>query len=131
MRIDWAIACRYLELHEGLATIVGAGIDQLTVPALGTEVSVMIALRLTVTPGDEGDHPVTVSIADPELELVGRLDGQFHTEGQPHQLPGWEGHHIVPLTATFTTMRAGAHTITIAIGSSSVDVPMIIHTADG
>ena len=34
MNVDWVIPCRYVEVHDNLGTLVGAGIDTFWVPEL-------------------------------------------------------------------------------------------------
>lgn len=68
LRVDWAIACRYAEVNNNLATIVGGGIDHTYIPALGAQ-------RLTVRRAWalERRHPFDVFF-DREAASERRLD---------------------------------------------------------
>ena len=49
MNVDWVIPCRYVEVHDNLGTIVGAGIDTYWIPELPTTMQVVLAIQ---APGD-------------------------------------------------------------------------------
>jgi hypothetical protein len=63
MRVDWAIPCRYAEVDDGLATIVGAQVDAVRVADFPARVGTWLALRLVF--GDDeaaSAHDVTFSV---------------------------------------------------------------------
>ncbi len=46
MRIGWTIPCKYLEVHDGLGTLVGAGANHYAVAEFPTTLSVWIAVQI-------------------------------------------------------------------------------------
>lgn len=46
MNIEWVIPCRFVEVHDNLGTIVGAGIDTFWVQELPSRIQLMLAIRL-------------------------------------------------------------------------------------
>ena len=57
MNIDWVIPCRFVEVHDNLATIIGAGIDTVWVP--GVPHPVHSATRIDATGPAEEKYPPT------------------------------------------------------------------------
>lgn len=64
------VSARYVEASEGVATLVGAGIDSLTVSILPDTVVVQLAARLYGSADDFHDFTVHVSVDGPNLERV-------------------------------------------------------------
>lgn len=129
MRIEWAILCRFVEVHDGLATMIGAGIDNVTVQNLPVEVGSMCALRIAVAPGDTGrKHNLVVKVLAPDLSEINTIQGDFQAHGQPHSQPGWEGHHTLPMAISFPAESAGPYTIHFVVGDSTFDMPLMIST---
>jgi hypothetical protein len=128
LRIEWAVACRYVEVHDGLATMVGAGVDFLAPGPLPSPVGVMFVMRLAIAPGDDGDHELEVGIRGPDMQPVGEpLKAMIHTEGQPHAQPGWEGHHFQPIAVGFEAAELGCYTVVFSVdGKSSIDCPLVL-----
>ena len=68
MNIDWIIPCRYAEVHDNLATIVGAGIDTWWFTALPAQVQVGIVVRLLASSdelGPQHEHTARNIVRDP------------------------------------------------------------------
>ncbi len=83
MGVDWAIACRFVEVHDNLVTVVGGGIDRTTVPALPAQIAFMLAVRFVAPPeelGQDNPHPLRLAITSPSGGLVSELDAEFAAE---------------------------------------------------
>lgn len=131
MRIEWAIACRFVEVHDGLATMVGAGIDRMTIPQVPADVGTWFAVRIAVAPGDEGDHQLGATILNGAMEPIAQpLAGMFHTEGPPHAQPGWEGHHTIPMIIGFPVTESGVYTVVFNVDDKTFDYPLVIDVAN-
>lgn len=128
MRIEWTIACRYVEVHDGLATMVGAGLDRMTVKQLPSPVRVLFAVRVAVAPEDAaGAHQLTASVLNDAMEPIGNpLTATIETKGQPHKQPGWEGHHTLPIGIAFQAAAEGVYTVIFAIDDKTHDYPLVI-----
>jgi hypothetical protein len=129
LRVDWAIPCRYAEVNDNLATIVGAGIDHMFVPALPAPVQVVLAVRL-VSPPDEvagGDeHPLGWAVLDDQRNTIAELGGMFAPaiEGAPAD---WlVGLHL-PIVVIFPVEVEGTYTIELTVDDHTYSVPMHVH----
>lgn len=79
MNVDWLIPCRYVEVHDNLGTIVGAGIDTYWLPQLPTGLQVLIAVRLQGLPEEltpDTEHSITQIIAGPEGDVIAKVEGK-------------------------------------------------------
>jgi hypothetical protein len=79
LNIDWVIPCRYVEVHDNLGTIVGAGIDTFWVPELPSPIQVLLAIRLLAL-ADELDgepHVATTRIRSPLGEVISEVGGEI------------------------------------------------------
>lgn len=78
MNIEWAVTCRYAESDGAVATLVGAGIDAVFLPAFPSPVGVMMAVRLAAPPEELAPgqvHTLRCRILGAEGRLVTALDG--------------------------------------------------------
>ena len=90
----------------------------------------MFAVRIAVAPGDEGDHQLTATILGDSMEPVQEpLTAGFHTEGQPHAMTGWEGHHTIPAVVNFPAETAGVYTVVFAVDDKTFDYPLVVELA--
>lgn len=129
MRVDWAIPCRLVEVHDGLATIVGGGIDQYVLPAVPGQMLVNIALRL-VGLLDQAQHQLRIRILDPVMaEAAQALDTTFTMNPPgPNHPPGWEGHVVLPMVLRFEALVEGTYTVDIVVDGHSHTVPLMVQT---
>ncbi len=131
MRVDWAIICRYAEVaQDGLATLVGAGIDSFWLPEFPAELAVLVAVRF-VGPDSElhAEHPheLTARVLDPQMIQIAELTSPFVIERGPRHPEGWEGGAIVATLHRFRAETAGAYTIDIAVDGNHQTVPVIVN----
>ena len=130
MRVDWAILCRFAEVDDGLATIIGGGIDTFTVPSLPALLDLVMVVRLVGSP-EETEHQLAIRLVDPELKQVGKeLRATFSGTPNPEALPGWEAGVILRVAAGFPAPVAGPYTLEIAVdGRAAHTVPIIVRQA--
>jgi hypothetical protein len=118
MNFEWVIACKFAEVHRGedLATIVGAGIEELRLPELPTDASMRFALSVIITPEDVG-QPATVilSVRGPDLEPVFTTERPFLATRQPHPLEGWTGRHMLTADLTFAVRAYGTYSVSFTV----------------
>ena len=129
MKVEWALACRYAEIHDGLGTLIGAGIDNLGVPGFPAQVQVVFAIRLTVSPTEGGQvHGIRLRILDDHLnQFGGQIDGTFEAPERPHLLEGWEGHPMLHLAVAWQAEAAGVFTVVFETDDNSYSVPIVVH----
>lgn len=131
MNIDWAIPCRYAEVHDNLATVVGAGIDTYWVAELPSQLQILIAVRLLATTDEleeGGPHEMTHRVRDPHGDLLGELSATLTFEGEAAR-PEWLTGITVPVAVTFEAAEEGTYTLELAVGASSEAFP--IHVVVG
>ena len=131
MNIEWVIACRYVEVHDNLATIIGAGIDTYWMHQGPGPLQVVLAVRALVMPeeleaGDE--HVITNLIRDPSGEQVGEMTGQLEIQADV-QRPEWLVGLTLPMIVQFDALQEGTYTIEVGIDGASHALP--IHVVHG
>ena len=128
MNIAWMIPCRFVEVHDNLATIVGAGIDTVTVPSLPAPVQVMLGIKLTGL-ADEFDesvkHSFTNRVRDPNGEVVGEQTGEMAIGVQSTQTE-WLVGVTLPFVVQFDVSEAGTYTIEFIVGGAEAQIPFHI-----
>ena len=117
-----------MEGNNGLATIVGAGIDTLTLPALPNPVQFLMAVRLVGVP-DNAQHTVTMSIDAPSMVQASEpmTSPPFLFSRPPGLAEGWEGGILMPMGCQFLATEEGPYMVTVTVDqASSQSVPMRI-----
>jgi hypothetical protein len=131
VNIDWVIPCRFVEVHDNLATIVGAGIDHFWLPDLPGQLQVLLAIRLLAMT-EELDpavpHPIRNVIRDPQGELLFEQASDFAIGGQSAR-PEWLAGIIIPAGITFQVAEEGTYTVEFSIDDASKSLP--IHVVQG
>jgi hypothetical protein len=133
LRVGWVIPCRYVEVTNNLATIVGAGIDHVWVPSIPPPqpVQILCAVRIVanhdevhVEPPEEGPNTLTCRIHDPSMEVVSDLPAPFAMSGTFD--PAIEPAVIMPIGVAFEPQEQGQYTIEIAVDERSFSVPLTV-----
>jgi hypothetical protein len=126
LRVDWAIPCRYAEVHDNLATIVGGGIDHLWLPALPSPVQVILAIRLVFLPDEldsDDPHRLRVSALDPQGQKLSEVEGDLNVAGPVASGEWLQGLHI-PMAIQFMAEEPGTHQLEITVDGQTVAVPI-------
>jgi hypothetical protein len=131
MNIEWVIACRYVEVHDNLATMIGAGIDTYWMHQGAGPLQVVLAVRALAMPeeleaGDE--HAITNVIRDPTGEQVGEMTAQLEIQADV-QRPDWLVGLTLPMIVQFDALQEGTYTIEVGIDGASHALP--IHVVHG
>jgi hypothetical protein len=123
VHIDWVVTCRYAESDGAVATIVGAGIDVLHVPAIPAEVGVMVAVRLAVpfeAFEDGARQDVRCQVLGPDSQPVTGEDGApvdplsftvAMPAGARQLVPGWLINPLVAFQVRWHAGSAGSYTL--------------------
>lgn len=131
MNIDWVIPCRYVEVHDNLGTLVGAGIDTYWVPDLPTPIQVVLAVRLLamaeeLEPGVQ--HVAVNRVKDPRGEVMSEIRGEFSVAGESAR-PDWLAGIMLASVVQFEATEEGTYTIEHVVDQSSASLP--IHVVHG
>lgn len=119
MRVDWAIIARYVEVNDGLGTVVGGGSDTFTVPQLPSEVGFWMLARLVGLP-DQAQHNMKVTVLAPDMSEIGSMSASFQMGApNPNHPPGWEASTLVPMFIRFPATQSGAHTLNVEVDGNS------------
>lgn len=92
MNVDWIIPCRFVEVHDNLGTLVGAGIDTFWLPELPAAVQVVMAVRLLGLPEElatDVQHRGRNVVRGPDGETVSDISGEFTIAGGEQARPDW------------------------------------------
>lgn len=132
MNIDWVIPCRYIEVHDNLGTIIGAGIDTYWVKDLPAPIQAMLAIRLVGPPDEltaDQEHTASSRVKNPDGEVISEVTGSFQIELHSAK-PGWLAGMIVPAVVQFEAAEEGTYTVEQTVDSASYSVPLhIVHGA--
>jgi hypothetical protein len=127
LRIDWAIPCRYAEVNDNLATIVGAGIDNIYAPTLPAPVRVVIATRF-VAPldelGEDNQHAVSCVARDAALNEVGEVSGTLAVPVPEGAREEWLLGIHMPLAVQFEAAVEGTYTLEIKVDEDAQQLPL-------
>ena len=130
MNIDWVIPCRYVEVHDNLGTIIGAGIDTFWVPQLPAPIQVVLAVRLLAMAEEldpDQPHTATNRVRDPRGEVVSEVGGELKVGGESAQ-PEWLSGIMLVSVVQFEASEEGAYTIEHVIDEASASLPIhIVH----
>lgn len=131
MNIDWVIPCRFVEIHDNLGTIVGAGVDTFWVADLPYPIHVLMAVRLLAM-ADELDESVSHQSANrvrnPTGDVISEVGGDFSIGGDPAQ-PDWLTGIMLGTAVIFEATEAGTYTIEHEVDGSIASLP--IHVVHG
>lgn len=133
MNIDWVIPCRFVEVHDNLGTLIGAGIDTFWVQSLPAPIAVAMALRLTAMADELGpDHPHSIRnlIRDPDGGTLSDVTGEFMAEASGART-NWLNGIMLSSLITFEAVEEGAYAFELTVdGASTSAVPLhIVHGA--
>lgn len=126
MRVDWAIPCRFAEVHQGGATIVGAGCDVVPVPETPTPVQVLFAVRYGGSPDEldgETAHVIGCRIFNPAGAMVGEQTGEV-TAKVDQIVPGYVADLTVPTGVVIDAREFGTYGVEFSIDDQRLRVPI-------
>lgn len=128
MRVVWAIPCRYAEVHEGTATIIGGGTNLFWVPQLPAPIGLMVAINIA---GSEHElrepHTIRSQVLGPDMQPLGPAGEAILEMGlSEHRPPGWEGNLILPTVNQFVAPVEGTYTIEFTIDDRSETTVILV-----
>jgi hypothetical protein len=129
VRIEYVVPCKFAEVHDGLATIVGGGIDTVAVAQFPSGVQVMLAVRVVALAEElPGEHRVRCPIRDSEGNTIADdLDGTLEFPAEPPAPhPGGEGwlHNLMlPIGVAFGAEGPGSYTLHVMFDDAEYPVP--------
>ncbi len=131
MNVDWVIPCRYVEVHDNLGSMIGAGIDTFWIPDLPAPLQVMLAVRLTataeeLTPGIQ--HILRTLVTDPAGEVVFEAQMEFEADADTAQSE-WLNSMVMPTVVQFEAAGAGTYQLEQSVDGNSQSIPL--HVIEG
>jgi hypothetical protein len=131
MNVDWVIPCRYVEVHDNLGSMIGAGIDTFWVPELPAPIQVMLAVRLTATaeelaPGIE--HVLRTVVIDAKGEIVFEAALEFEADADSAQSE-WLNSMVMPSVVQFDAVEAGTFQLEQSVDGNAQSIPL--HVIEG
>ncbi len=126
MNVDWVIPCRYVEVHDNLGSMIGAGIDTFWVPELPASLQVLCAVRLTAT-ADELvggiTHQMRNVVTDPSGSVVSDVGGEFEI-GTENPRREWLNGIVLPSAAQFEATVSGTYQLEHIVDNDSKSIPL-------
>lgn len=126
MNIAWAIPCRYVEVHDNLATIIGAGIDTVWIEELPAMVGCMVAVRLVGMPDEftpDQKRPTSTRIKSPSGATISEVQGSFALgieSARPEYLVG----ATLPVAIQFPVTEEGTYAVEFEFGDVWESLPI-------
>jgi hypothetical protein len=131
MNVDWVIPCRYVEVHDNLGSMIGAGIDTFWIPELPSPLQVMLAVRLTAT-GEELSagiqHLLRTVVTDRHGAVVFEAGMEFEANMESAQSE-WLNSLVLPSVVQFEVEEAGTYQLEQQVDESSQSIPL--HVVEG
>jgi hypothetical protein len=126
MNVDWVIPCRYVEVHDNLGSIIGAGIDTFWLPELPSPLQLMLAVRLTATaeelaPGIQ--HVLRTVVTDANAEPVFEAGLEFEANTENTQAE-WLNSLVMPSVVQFEVVEAGTYQLEQSVDGDSKSIPL-------
>jgi len=131
MNVDWVIPCRYVEVHDNLGSMIGAGIDTFWIPELPAPLQILCAVRLTATaeelqPGVQ--HALRTLVTDPHGEVVAEIGAEFEA-GADNTQTEWLNSLVLPSVVQFEVAEAGTYQLEHIVDGNSKSIPL--HVIEG
>jgi hypothetical protein len=127
VHVQWAIPCRYVEVQQTGAVIVGAGTDLAVFPNLPTPAQMNFAVRYVGLADEldgETEHPIACRIFDPQNELLGEQRATLKASAIM-RVPGYVAELIVPTTLVLEVKQYGTYRVEFSIDDCQpVNVPL-------
>jgi len=129
MNIEWVIPCRFVEVHDNLATIIGGGIDNFWLPNEPRIVQAMFALRLTAMPEELAGQPhrLVNEIRSPSDEVINRAEAELGAQVDEVLNPEWLQGLTLAGGVQFQANEPGTYTVTHRVDDSEHSLPFHIH----
>jgi hypothetical protein len=132
MNLDWVIPCRYVEVHDNLGTIIGAGIDTYWVRELPVTINVVLAVRLLAMAeelSEDVPHTGVNRVSDPHGDVVSEVGGEFRMGGGADSNQDWLSGIMVSSIVQVEVTEEGTYTLEHEVDGSTVSLP--IHVVHG
>jgi len=130
MRIAWAIPCKYLEVHDGVGTLVGAGANHYVVNEFPASLNVWVALQVYGHRSEvENDHGLVIQPLGPDMEpCAPPLDMMFGfpAERKPNEPDGWEVGALIPSLIQFVAEEEGTYTLALNVDDKAATIPLYV-----
>jgi hypothetical protein len=134
LNVDWVIPCRYVEVHDNLGTLIGAGIDTFWVQELPTPLQVICAVRLTATADELGEgrmHTTRSVVTGPGGEVVSEVGGEFAI-GTDSAREDWLNGFVLPAAVMFEAGAEGTYQLEQIVDGNSKSIALhVIRGAPG
>lgn len=130
MRIGWTIPCKYLEVHDGLGTLVGAGANHYTVAEFPTTLSVWIAVQIYGHQSEiESQHSLAIQPLGPDMQPCAPpldMGFGFPPDRAPNEPAGWEVGALIPTLIQFAAEEEGTYTMQVSVDDKTTTVPVYV-----
>lgn len=134
MNIGWVIPCRYVEIHDNLATIVGAGIDTLWVQEIPSQIQLWLAIRLTALAEEfteDQQHATVTRIKDPSGNVVSEMKGEFSV-GAESAKPDYLVGVTLPALVQIEVSEEGTYALELEFDDAWTSLPVhVVHGQPG
>lgn len=132
MNIEWLVPCRYIEVHDNLATMVGAGINTWTVPGFPVPIQVTLGVQFVGTAEELAEpqqHEMCNRIYGPDGTLVDETVGQAEI-GLENPNTEWLNALVLPFACIFEARSPGTYQLEHSIDGNAKQIPLHVVQGD-
>jgi hypothetical protein len=121
-KLDYALLCDFVRTQEGLAHVIGAGIDTIHASEVPTGHNLGLLMRFTFTQGECGrPHRIEVYFRDTDGKDLAKIEAVVTPELNETLPPGWPVGLLAGLNFGVPLPDFGVYAFEIMIDDNSVD----------
>jgi hypothetical protein len=131
VRVEWATFVQRVTGNPAVPDLHGVGYNSATVDALPKAIPLLMMVRIVTPPDELGSHiPLTLEVADPELEVTQSLEAVANPSAPDNAIPGWEIRNWMPVQLHLQADREGTYTVRVRIdGAMAWELPFTVRLA--
>jgi hypothetical protein len=124
--LDYALLCDYVRAEGGVAHVIAAGVDTVTLLQVPGAANLGLLVRLTFTRGEcDKPHRLEAILADTDGEPVARINGVITPTWQQGMPPGWKTGAMLGLNFAVILPKYGVYSLDILVNDDSKkDIPL-------
>lgn len=133
MKLEYAVPCRALEaLADNTFVILGAETNAFARRQLPQPIAAILLICISQAYGETAEGHLIIRVLNPALEPCAAEMGLDLLVPRAPLLPeGWSARMLVPAQVVFMAEEPGAYSIELAVGTSSLSVPLLVIESTG
>jgi hypothetical protein len=128
VKLEYAVPCRAIEkLADGTFVILGAETNGFLRREFPQPIAVMLLVCISQAHVDTTEGHLVIEVLNPAMEPCAPEIGHDIRVPRAPLLPeGWSARMLTPARVVFMADRPGGYSIELAVGTSSLSVPLLV-----